>query len=215
CVGGGRGAVAGRGPARPLRGGPPDRAGGVRGHGAPRPHHHLPAADLRDVRVGRRRGGRGADDRHPRDRPPLRHRRRPPRRAGLGVTGRHNDDKEARMVRPIDGALTLAENVLYTVAAVLLLVGAVAVLGEITVDLVQELDDGVARAVTHALDGLLLVFILLELLAAVRATMVEHRLVAEPFLVAGIIASIKEIIVLSLEAETFVGKPGEGFSDAM
>ena len=131
------------------------------------------------------------------------------------MTSRHNDDKEARMVRPIDGALTLAENVLYTVAAVLLLVGAVAVLGEITVLLVQELDDGVARAVTHALDGLLLVFILLELLAAVRATMVEHRLVAEPFLVAGIIASIKEIIVLSLEAETFVGKPGEGFSDAM
>jgi uncharacterized membrane protein (DUF373 family) len=119
------------------------------------------------------------------------------------------------MVRPIDRALTFAENVLYTVSAVLLLVGAVGVLGEIGVHLVQEVDDGVATAVTHALDGLLLVFILLELLAAVRATMVEHRLVAEPFLVAGIIASIKEIIVLSLEAETFVGKPGSGFSDAM
>ncbi len=127
----------------------------------------------------------------------------------------NNEAKEEEMVGPIDRALTFAENALYTVSALLLLAGAVAVLGEIGYGLVQELDDGVATAVTHSLDGLLLVFILLELLAAVRATMVEHRLVAEPFLVAGIIASIKEIIVLSLEAADFVGKPGEGFGHAM
>ena len=44
-----------------------------------------------------------------------------------------------------------------------------------------------------------MVFILLELLAGVRATMAERKLVAEPFLIVGIIASIKEIIVISLE----------------
>ena len=126
------------------------------------------------------------------------------------MSSEHNDAKEEEMVGPIDRALTFAENVLYTVSALLLLAGAVAVLGEIGYNLVHELDEGVATAVTHSLDGLLLVFILLELLAAVRATMVEHRLVAEPFLVAGIIASIKEIIVLSLEAADLVGKEGDG-----
>jgi uncharacterized membrane protein (DUF373 family) len=133
----------------------------------------------------------------------------------VGVSREHNESKEEEMVGPIDRALTFAENVLYTVSALLLLAGAVAVLGEIGYNLVHELDEGVADAVVHSLDGLLLVFILLELLAAVRATMVEHRLVAEPFLVAGIIASIKEIIVLSLEAAEFVGKEGEGFRHAM
>jgi uncharacterized membrane protein (DUF373 family) len=133
----------------------------------------------------------------------------------VGVSSEKNEEKEEQLVGPIDRALTLAENVLYTAAALLLLAGAVAVLAEIAYGLVHELDEGVAAAVTHSLDGLLLVFILLELLAAVRATMVEHRLVAEPFLIAGIIASIKEIIVLSLEAADFVGKPGEGFSHAM
>ncbi|MEA2902607.1 MAG: hypothetical protein QOH36_2494 [Actinomycetota bacterium] len=131
------------------------------------------------------------------------------------MASEHNESKEEEMVGPIDRALTFAENVLYTVSALLLLAGAVAVLGEIGYNLVHELDEGVADAVVHSLDGLLLVFILLELLAAVRATMVEHRLVAEPFLVAGIIASIKEIIVLSLEAAEFVGKEGEGFRHAM
>ena len=131
------------------------------------------------------------------------------------MSSERNDEKEEEMVGPIDRVLTFAENFLYTVSALLLLAGAVAVLGEIGYNLVDELDEGVATAVTHSLDGLLLVFILLELLAAVRATMVEHRLVAEPFLVAGIIASIKEIIVLSLEAADFVGKEGDGFRHAM
>jgi uncharacterized membrane protein (DUF373 family) len=41
------------------------------------------------------------------------------------------------------------------------------------------------------------VFILIELLGAVRSTVRERRLVAEPFLLVGVIASIKEIVVLS------------------
>lgn len=123
--------------------------------------------------------------------------------------------KPHELVRPVDRALSVAESVLYAAAAAVLLAGAVAVLGAIAVNLADELDEGVTSAVTHALDRLLLVFILLELLAAVRATMIEHRLVAEPFLVAGIIASIKEIIVLALEATELVGAPGDGFEHSM
>jgi uncharacterized membrane protein (DUF373 family) len=69
----------------------------------------------------------------------------------------------------------------------------------------EDVGDGALDAVATALDGLLLVFILIELLAAVRATMAERRLVAEPFLIVGIIASIKEIVVVSLEAGDLEG----------
>ncbi len=115
----------------------------------------------------------------------------------------------------VDKALHLGENILYGAAALVLLVGAAVVLGAIGYHLVQDLSDGVDHAVTEALDGLLLVFILLELLAATRAIMAEHNLVAEPFLIVGMIASIKEIIVLALVAQEELDKPGEAFEQAM
>ena len=52
---------------------------------------------------------------------------------------------------------------------------------------------------------LLLVFIVVELLSAVRTTLAERQLLAEPFLIVGIIASIKEIVVLSVKAPDYVG----------
>ena len=57
----------------------------------------------------------------------------------------------------------------------------------------------------EVLDLLLLVFIIVELLFAVRTTLAERELIAEPFLLVGIIASIKEIVVLSVKAPDLVG----------
>ena len=91
------------------------------------------------------------------------------------------------------------------------MLAALLVLGAMVVDVVADIGDGIRPVVIEALDSLLIVFILLELLAGVRATIVSHQLVAEPFLVAGIIASIKEIILLSLKAT-----PGdETFDDSL
>jgi uncharacterized membrane protein (DUF373 family) len=87
--------------------------------------------------------------------------------------------------------------VLYLAVALLLVGGAAVVLVDATHGLVTEIEDGTLRAVEHALDSLLIVFILIELLGAVRSTVRERRLVAEPFLLVGVIASIKEIVVLS------------------
>ena len=129
------------------------------------------------------------------------------------------DDRDGRdngvIARVADAALEQAENVVYAASGVVLAAGAVAVLGAVAWRLANSLGEGVNDAVTVALDGLLLVFILLELLAAIRATMVERKLVAEPFLLVGIIASIKEIVVTSLQAQDYKGKPGSTFDDAM
>ena len=64
------------------------------------------------------------------------------------------------------------------------------------------------------LDGLLLIFIFVELLYAVRSCLRSHEIVAEPFLIVGILAGIKEIVVLSVEAATLLEK-GPAFSRAI
>ncbi len=111
--------------------------------------------------------------------------------------------------------LGTAENLVYAAAGGLLAVAAVIVLGAVAYHLFTDLKDGAEDAVTAALDGLLLVFIVLELLAGVRATMVERKLVAEPFLIVGIIASIKEIVVLALEAKNEAGLDDQAFRASM
>jgi uncharacterized membrane protein (DUF373 family) len=68
--------------------------------------------------------------------------------------------------------------------------------------------------VLELLDVLLLLFIVVELLYAVRTTIEKRELVAEPFLLVGILASIKEIVVLSVEAASAIGK-GSQFDDRM
>ena len=136
--------------------------------------------------------------------------RPPPRRPKGGQAS-----GEDPVAKPVTRALELAENGVYTLAGLLLVAGAVIVLGAIIYHLAADVGDGAESAVTEALDGLLLVFILLELLAAVRATMVEHKLVAEPFLVVGIIAAIKEIVVAAVDAKTKKGENSAAFDEAM
>lgn len=98
-----------------------------------------------------------------------------------------------------------AELVVYAGVALVLVGAAGAVLVSTAHGLVVDVDDGTRSAATAALDGLLLVFILVELLGAVRATISERRLIAEPFLLVGIIASIKAIVVASLDASKAKG----------
>jgi uncharacterized membrane protein (DUF373 family) len=116
---------------------------------------------------------------------------------------------------PADRVLRIAENVVYSFAGVLLAAGAVIVLATVAWHLVTDVTKGVEKSVTAALDGMLLVFILLELLAGVRATMKEKKLVAEPFLIVGIIASIKEIVILTLESKEIYETENAAFDNAM
>ncbi len=119
------------------------------------------------------------------------------------------------VAEPADRVLRTAENVVYSLVGVLLAGGAVLVLGAVAYHMVVDVVDGISKSVTEALDGMLLVFILLELLAAVRTTMREKKLVAEPFLVVGIIASIKEIVVLTLESKEIYDTDNDAFANAM
>jgi len=119
------------------------------------------------------------------------------------------------LVRAGNRALEAAEGVVYvgiSAFLVLLAFGAFVIAARQVPTLFGA--DGAAQAALEILDTLLLVFIVVELLFAVRITIAKRELIAEPFLLVGIIASIKEIVVLSVKAADEIGK-GSSFSDAM
>jgi uncharacterized membrane protein (DUF373 family) len=116
-------------------------------------------------------------------------------------------------VAVVDRAYLYAETALYAVVALALLVGAVALLVDTFATFAGDVVDEPVSAATTMLGTLLLVFVFVELLAAVRATMRERRLVAEPFLLVGIIATIKEIVVTG--ASTPEEQSWEQLRDAM
>ena len=94
-------------------------------------------------------------------------------------------------------ALHVVENVIYVFTALLLVAGAVIVLSQAVYRLATDSPHGVTKAIQATLNSLLIVFILVELLSAVRAAIDEHLLVAEPFLLVGILAAIKEMVVIA------------------
>jgi uncharacterized membrane protein (DUF373 family) len=148
-----------------------------------------------------RRGHAGAPIRHPSAVPTPRRTEDPEKHGhppGLGRVGTR--------------ALEIAENVVYGGIALFLVLTALLLLvlaGRTTWDLIGDLTQ---TSVLDLLDVLLLVFIVVELLFAVRTTVERRELVAEPFLLVGIIASIKEIVVLSVEAAAATGD-GAQFDD--
>jgi uncharacterized membrane protein (DUF373 family) len=111
-----------------------------------------------------------------------------------------------------DRVMEWGEGLLYVVVGIMLVASAGVALAAIGYHLARDLDEGALDAVAAALDGLLLVFILIELLGAVRVTVAERQLLAEPFLIVGMIASIKAIVVTSLETRDL---HGEAFEDAV
>ena len=122
-----------------------------------------------------------------------------------------SEDKRSRLA---DRWLSAAEDVVYIGIAVLLLLGALVLLVVAADQLLDVFEDFGTDAVVEVLDTLLLVFIVVELLSATRTTVTQRELVAEPFLIVGIIASIKEIVVLSVKAAESIGE-GATFEDQL
>ncbi|MFP5372485.1 MAG: phosphate-starvation-inducible PsiE family protein [Actinomycetes bacterium] len=130
------------------------------------------------------------------------------------MTQRRKGDPEDEVPPPGFGrlgtrVLEVAENVVYGAIAAFLVLSALVLLAVAGKTSLGLLTDFSQKPVLEVLDILLLVFIVVELLFAVRTTVERRELVAEPFLLVGIIASIKEIVVLSVEAASALGKGAE------
>src|SRR6266849_6937513 len=96
-----------------------------------------------------------------------------------------------------------AEVAIYTILAVLLSVTALAAIasaGKLLWDGISHWT--IANETFRVLDQLLVVLMLVEILHTVRISIRSHILVTEPFLVVVLIASIRRILVITLEAAT-------------
>jgi uncharacterized membrane protein (DUF373 family) len=111
---------------------------------------------------------------------------------------------------PISGILRGSERILYYVAAVALCVTVGILVVSTSLDVPTLLrDDGAFRTAITVLDRVLLVFIFAELLHSIRVILEEDRILVEPFLLIGIIAVIRRILIAS--AETTLSGSAEDF----
>ena len=102
--------------------------------------------------------------------------------------------------------LGYGEFLIDTVVALALIAGGTMLLGVVVYDFVRDLgQEPFIAAVLELLSGLLLVFIFTELITTIRVVIARRRVVVEPFLIVGIVAAVRRLIVISAEAENLLG----------
>jgi len=102
------------------------------------------------------------------------------------------------------------EQAFYVAVAVALSAAGAMLFGQVTYRFVGNVSRGVLPAVLSFLDGLLLVFIIAELIHTIRAVVEENVLRTEPFLIVGIVAAIRRLIVITAEAERALAQKSFG-----
>lgn len=124
------------------------------------------------------------------------------------MTNRAEDGRGRRARSRTASIFRQVEIVLYTAVAVALAAAGAALFVDAIRVFISDLGDApLTGLILDLLDGLLLVFIVSELLHTVRTVIDENVLRTEPFLVVGIVAVIRRLIVISAEADEFVGEP--------
>ncbi len=111
-------------------------------------------------------------------------------------------------VRVEDAVYVGLGTVLAAMALALLVAVAIAFAQAVLTDALPD------RAVT-LLDRLLLILMIVEILYTVQVSFSEHALVPEPFLIVGLIATIRRLLVLTAEFARLVESNSAAFQGAM
>lgn len=112
-------------------------------------------------------------------------------------------ENRPRLTRAIDQA----ERAVYYVAAAFLLVTIVLVFVAAVSDVLAVFEAGLLETSLAVLDSVLLVFIFAELLSTISTIVREREIVAEPFLLIGIIAVVRRILSVTVSIEESLGTP--------
>jgi len=97
-------------------------------------------------------------------------------------------------------AFTLVEDVVYLGLALLLSVAAIALLLRVAYVLAFNVaTDTFTFKVIGLLDQMLLILLIVELLYTVQVSFREHTIAPEPFLLVGVIAAVRRVLVLTAE----------------
>ncbi|HZJ51263.1 MAG TPA: phosphate-starvation-inducible PsiE family protein [Actinomycetota bacterium] len=107
-----------------------------------------------------------------------------------------------------------SEDVLYIGVSVVLAAAGLILFGNGLYAFATALGEGeLSSTVLELLDAMLLVFIVTELIHTISSVIRERVLLTEPFLIVGIVAAIRRLVLISAAAKDLLGKPD--FADAM
>jgi uncharacterized membrane protein (DUF373 family) len=113
-------------------------------------------------------------------------------------------------------SFTHVEDILYVALGVLLAAGALVLLADATLTFVTNLVAGTLPSrIIGLLDRVLLVLMFAEIMYTVQVSFREHALVPEPFLVVGLIAVIRRVLVITAEFAEVKDAPSEAFNATM
>jgi phosphate starvation-inducible membrane PsiE len=113
-------------------------------------------------------------------------------------------------------SFTRVEDIVYVGLGALLAAGALALLVDAGVTLGRQLFTGSMPAtIINLLDRVLLVVMLVELLYTVQISFREHALVPEPFLIVGLIAATRRVLVVTAEFANLAQAGGAVLLNAM
>jgi uncharacterized membrane protein (DUF373 family) len=113
-------------------------------------------------------------------------------------------------------SFTHVEDVLYVALGVLLAAGALVLLGDATLTFVTNLLAGTLPSrIIGLLDRVLLVLMFAEIMYTVQVSFREHALVPEPFLVVGLIAAIRRVLVITAEFAEVKDTASDQFNNTM
>jgi uncharacterized membrane protein (DUF373 family) len=124
-------------------------------------------------------------------------------------------DASASNLRPgtrgvVARAFTWVEDIVYVGLGVLLAISALVLLGNTALAFWRDLLHApLPNAVINVLDRLLLVLMIIELLYTVQVSFREHALVPEPFLIVGLVAATRRVLVLTAEFTGAQQEPSE------
>src|SRR5438105_6766192 len=94
-----------------------------------------------------------------------------------------------------------SERVLLSLIAFVLVILALLLLISGVISMIQDVGNGTMRdQAVNILDGVLLVMMTMEIVYTVTLSLQSHKLVAEPFLIIGIIAAIRRTLVITAES---------------
>ena len=106
----------------------------------------------------------------------------------------------------ISSGFTRVEDVAYIALGLILAVSAMALVGTVALALGQALlAANLSDKIVGLLDQVLLILMIVEILYTVQVSFREHTLVAEPFLIVGLIAAVRRVLILTAE----FSKPAE------
>ena len=116
----------------------------------------------------------------------------------------------------ISNVFTRIEDITYIGLGVLLAAGALILLGAAGWFLFNNIFSGdIRELIVDLLDQILLILMVVEILYTVQVSLREHTLAPEPFLVVGLIAAMRRILVLTAEFSDILLEGGDTFRNAM